>query len=105
MNCGASARLAGRQSSRLLERGRSDNCPLADRLFESIDFVRFFPSNVRIALSEMSIVSGLGINRSKQIELFDNRCRFETEDFADRALDFFIAHDASPESIHANRNR
>src|SRR5438876_12275503 len=53
----------------------------------------------------MSVVSCLAINRAQQIELLDDFGRFEIENFADCALEFFVVQFACAKSVNAHTNR
>src|SRR4029077_19663080 len=53
----------------------------------------------------MTVVGGLAIDRPKQIELFDDLGGLETENFPDRALQFFLVHLPGAESINADAYR
>src|SRR5438270_2172687 len=58
------------------------------RLFQFCGLVRLLPSNVRVVdLAEVPVICGLRINWPEQIELTDNRGRFETECRSYGALD------------------
>jgi len=53
----------------------------------------------------MTVVGSLAIDGAKQIELFDDLGGLETENFPDRALQFFLVHLSGAESINADAYR
>src|SRR6266513_2799572 len=79
---------------------------LSHSLLERLGLVRFFPRDCIqiIDTSEMTVVGCFAIDRTKQIELLDDFCRFEVENFPDRPLKFFFVDFAGTESIDADAN-
>src|SRR5213596_3319273 len=79
---------------------------LSHSLLERLGLIGAFPRD-RIQIidtSEMTVVGCFAIDRTKQIELLDDFCRFEVENFPDRPLKFFFVDFAGTESIDADAN-
>src|SRR4030095_4065630 len=86
---------------------KSSGVFLPDRLFQRFCLIRLFPRN-RIQVidtSEMTVVRCLAVDRTKQIELFDDFGRLEIENFPDCALELFLVYLAGAESIDAHAHR
>ena len=53
----------------------------------------------------MTVVGGLAIDRTQQLELLDDVGRLEGEDLEDGGEDFLIAHGAGAEGVHVHAHR
>ena len=76
-----------------------------DVFLDLIDFVEFFPWQIQIAATEMTIGGSLAVNRPAQAKVFDDCTRAQVEYFANHFFDLFGSNFAGAESIHVNRHR
>src|SRR5437588_1707951 len=79
---------------------------LSRRLLQFRGLVGLLPGNVGIVdLAKVSVIRRLRVNRPQQIELLDDRRRFETECRSYRALDFLFVGGVRAESVDVNAER
>src|SRR5260370_21527692 len=84
---------------------RSRDCSEASGLSESIRAVRALPSESGAAATEMAIGGGGFVNRTAQVESFNDGLGRQREKFTDQRGDFFLGHDGSSEGFRPDRDR
>src|SRR5260370_10101593 len=84
---------------------RSHDCSEASGLSESIGAVRALPGESGAAATEMAIGGGGFVNRTAQVESFNDGLGRQPENFTDQRGDFFLPHDRHAEGFRHDTNR
>src|SRR6266571_4328796 len=74
-------------------------------LSQLVGFVRLFPREFGFGAAEMSVAGGLLINRSSEIERFDDAARCELEVFTDEFRNLVLGDSSGAERVDIDRNR
>src|SRR5260370_22965824 len=84
---------------------RSRDCSEASGLSESIGAVRALPGESGAAATEMAIGGGGLVNRTAQVESFNDGLGRHREKFTDQRGDFFLGHHSNAECLRHDGDR